>query len=231
MKEKADSPAASQQRDCALEPDGGSAKSKTAKDTADVAEEAPVELASGAGRTSSDDSGSVERLKAEVAELKDRLLRALAEQENMRRRIEREREEAIRFAAADLGRDLLPTVDNLRRAIESVPIEPAGRNELVISLLSGVAAIERALLDTLEKHGIRRIEPAPGEPFDPHRHQAMFEVAESSHPPGAITQVLQPGYAHHDRLLRPALVSVAGNGDSERSAERGAANGRDKEKH
>jgi molecular chaperone GrpE len=145
----------------------------------------------------------------EVAELKDRLLRALAEQENARRRAEREREEAVRYAASAFARDLLPTADNLRRAIESITPDGDRLPESVSTLLAGIAATERGLLDTLEKHGVRRIDPVPGEPFDPHLHQAMFEVPAGEYPPGTVAQVLQPGYLHHDRLLRPALVGVA----------------------
>jgi molecular chaperone GrpE len=152
-------------------------------------------------------------LEAEVQDLKDRLLRALAEQENIRRRAGREREDAVRFAGSDLIGDLLPTADNLRRAIDSVPAERAGADEVMRNLLAGVEATESALLRAFEKHGIRRIEPKPGEAFDPHRHQAMLEVADSGQPDGTIAQVLQPGYLHHDRLLRPALVGVARNSE------------------
>ena len=152
------------------------------------------------------------RLEAEVQDLKDRLLRALAEQENIRRRAAREREEAVRFAASGLAGDLLPTVDNLRRAIDSVPAKRAAADEVMQNLLAGVEVTERALLDALEKHGIRRVEAEPGEAFDPHRHQAMLEVEDSGQPDGAVAQVLLPGYRHHDRLLRPALVAVARNG-------------------
>ena len=158
-------------------------------------------------------SGERARPESEVAELKDRLLRVLADQENARKRSEREREDAVRYASSALGRDLLTTVDNLRRAIESVgPVEGPEDNdlpEIARTLLAGVAATERGLLDTLEKHGVRRVDPVPGEPFDPHRHQAMFEVPGGDYPPGTVAQVLQPGYLHHDRLLRPALVGVA----------------------
>ncbi|WP_211099858.1 nucleotide exchange factor GrpE [Azospirillum brasilense] len=150
--------------------------------------------------------------QGEVSHLKDRLLRALAEQENMRRRAERDREEAVRFAASGFARDLLPSADNLRRAIETVPMEFAAAELWVQNLMAGLVATEKALLDAFEKHGILRIDPAPGEPFDPYRHQAMFEVGNSGLPAGTVAQVLQPGYAQHERLLRPALVGVAANG-------------------
>jgi molecular chaperone GrpE len=146
-------------------------------------------------------------LEAELADCKDRLLRALAEQENARRRALRDREEAVRFAASGLARDLLATADNLRRAIESVPEERIA-DEAVRRLLDGVVATERALLEALGKHGIRRIESL-GEPFDPDRHEAVFEVTDQERPPGTVAEVLQEGYLHHDRLLRPAMVGVA----------------------
>jgi molecular chaperone GrpE len=146
---------------------------------------------------------------AEIADLKDRLLRALAEQENLRRRAAREREQAVRFAAAEVVKDLLPTVDNLHRALESarqnnVPAEDARR-----ALLDGIVVTERGLLEALAKHGIKPIEPARCEPFDPLHHHAIFEVADSDCPPGTVAQLVQPGYTYHDRLLRPALVGVA----------------------
>jgi molecular chaperone GrpE len=147
---------------------------------------------------------------AEVVELKDRLLRALAEQENIRRRAARERDESVRFAASNLARDLLPTLDNLRRALDSIAAESTGEvDEPAAKLLAGVAAIERGMIEALGKHGISRIDPVPGEIFDPHFHQAMFEVEDSSYPAGTVAQILQPGYIQHERLLRPALVGVA----------------------
>jgi len=153
----------------------------------------------------------VGELEEELVDCKDRLLRALAEQENLRRRAQREREEAVKFAASGLARDLLATADNLRRAIGSVPEEKAA-DETVQQLLAGVAATERGLLEALEKHGIRRID-ALGVPFDPSRHEAVFEVMDAKHPAGTVTEVLQPGYLHHDRLLRPAMVGVAKGGE------------------
>ena len=153
--------------------------------------------------------GDMDVASAELADLKDRLLRALAEQENLRRRAERERDEAVKFAAGGLIKDLLLTADNLTRALASAPAEPAGQDEAMGNLLAGVAATERILHDAFAKHGIRKIEPAPGESFDPALHQALFEVADSEYPPGAVAEILLPGYTYHDRLLRPALVGVA----------------------
>jgi len=140
--------------------------------------------------------------------LKERLLRVLAEQQNFRRRLERERDDAVRFAATQLIKDLLQTADNLSRALQSVPPGLPDQNEALRNLLAGVAASERALQDTFAKHGIRRIEPAPGEPFDPNQHQAMFEVDGSECEPGTIAQMVLPGYAYHERLIRPAFVGV-----------------------
>src|SRR3984893_1237197 len=155
---------------------------------------------------------SVECSEAEPAELRDRLMRVLAEQENFRRRLEREREDAIRFAATQLVKDLLQTADNLSRALQSVPADLPAQDETTRNLLAGVAASERALQDTFVRHGIRRIQPALGEPFDPNRHQAMFEVEGSEWPAGTIAQIVLPGYAYHERLLRPVFVDVAKGG-------------------
>lgn len=145
--------------------------------------------------------------QAEAAELKDRLLRALAETENARRRAERERQDAARYGVATFARDLLDVADNLRRAIDSAP-ESQVNDELTRTLLMGVAATERALLTAFERHGIRRIDPK-GERFDHNYHQAVFEAENTGRPAGTIVEVLQPGYMLHDRLLRPAMVGVA----------------------
>ncbi|MCU1279328.1 MAG: molecular chaperone GrpE, partial [bacterium] len=117
------------------------------------------------------DDGSVSPLEAELAALKDRLLRALAEQENIRRRAARERDEAVRFAASNLARDLLPSLDNLRRALDSIPADGSTKlDETTQKLLAGVAATERAMFEALGKHGVSRIDPAPGDAFDPQVH-------------------------------------------------------------
>ncbi len=155
-------------------------------------------------------TGIEERLAATEAELaatRDKLLRALADAENVRKRAQREREEASKYAASAFAKDMLDVADNLRRALASVPAESEW-DELTRNLLTGVAATERELLAALERHGIKRIEPQ-GERFDHNFHQAMFEVADTGQPPGTVVQVLQPGYVMHDRLLRPAMVAVA----------------------
>lgn len=146
-------------------------------------------------------------LEAQLAESRDKLLRALAEAENQRQRHLRERAEAQRFAAAEFARELLSVADNLGRAIASeaaISADPAAKG-----VIEGVAATERELLAAFERHGIKRIEPEPGDRFDHNLHQAMFEHETSDVPPGTIAQVLAPGYVMHDRLLRPALVGVA----------------------
>jgi molecular chaperone GrpE len=136
-------------------------------------------------------------------------LRVLAEQQNLRRRLERERDDAVRFAATQLIKDLLQTADNLSRALHSLPPGLQDQNGAPRNLMAGVAASETALQDTFAKHGIRRIEPALGETFDPNQHQAMFEVDGSEWEPGTIAQIVLPGYAYHERLIRPAFVGVA----------------------
>ena len=148
---------------------------------------------------------TVARLEAELAESKDRLLRALAEAENQRQRLQRDRHEAQRYAAFEFARELLNVADNLRRAIDAVP----EADSTARGVIEGVAATERELLAIFERHGVKRVEPKLGERFDHNRHEAMFEVPGAPQPPGTIAQVLQAGYVMHDRLLRPALVGVA----------------------
>ena len=158
-----------------------------------------------------DETGGDPRFAAQAAELadtKDRLLRALAETENVRRRGQRDREDAQRYAASNFAKDLLSVADNLRRALDSAPVTDA-TDEPTRNLLAGVAATERELLAALDRIGVKRHDPQPGERFDPNRHEAVFEVAGTGQPGGTIVQVLQPGYIIHDRLLRPAMVGVA----------------------
>ncbi|MGE5269079.1 MAG: nucleotide exchange factor GrpE [Thiohalocapsa sp.] len=149
-------------------------------------------------------------VEAELADSKDRLLRALAETENVRRRLQRERDDAQRYAVGGFAKDLLSVVDNLHRALEAMP-EAEIADARTRSLRDGVAATERELLAAFERHGLRRIDPN-GERFDHNFHQAIFEAERPDVAPGTIVEVLQPGYVLHDRLLRPAMVGVAKGG-------------------
>ena len=144
-------------------------------------------------------------LEAEVADLKDRLLRAVAETENVRRRLEKDKREGADYAITGFARDLLSVADNLARALQA-----AEQDEVVNKgLLTGVQMTQKELMKAFEKHGIAQVKSV-GEPLDPHVHQAMMEVeADDAHPSGTIIQELQPGYTIRDRLLRPAMVSVA----------------------
>ena len=148
---------------------------------------------------------------AENAELKDRLLRAMAEMENVRRRTEREKQDTARYAISNFARDVLTIGDNLKRAIDHVPAEAAAEDPALKSFLEGVELTERELLNMLERHGVTRIEPA-GQRFDPNCHQAMYEVPDSDVPEGTVVEVMQAGYMIGDRCLRPALVAVSKGG-------------------
>src|SRR5580704_8325355 len=150
----------------------------------------------------------LEKARGEAASLKDQLLRALAETENTRRRVQREREDSARYAVAPLAKEILPVADNLARALAAVPKEALAQDEALRNLVEGIAATERQLQAALERNNIKLVDPM-GEKFDSHRHQAMFEVPSPGKPSGTVVQVLQPGYVLHDRLLRPALVGVA----------------------
>jgi molecular chaperone GrpE len=151
-------------------------------------------------------------LAAENAGLKDQVLRTLAEMENLRRRTEREVQDASRYAVTAFARDVLSVGDNLGRALEAVSADARAKGgEALVALLSGVEMTEREFVTTLGKHGVRRIDPA-GERFDPNLHQAMFEVPDPAVVSGTVVKVLQPGYVIGDRVLRPALVGVAKGG-------------------
>ena len=149
-------------------------------------------------------------LEKELGEEHDRLLRALAETENTRRRAQRERIDAERYSIGRFAEGLLSVADNLRRALDSLP-EAEAKDDRTKSLLAGVAATERELLAAFERHGLKRVD-AKGERFDHNLHQAVFEVENSGQPAGTVVEVLQPGYVLHDRLLRPAMVGVAKGG-------------------
>ncbi|MDA0656860.1 MAG: nucleotide exchange factor GrpE [Proteobacteria bacterium] len=150
----------------------------------------------------------INELEAELAELKDKSLRALADAENTRRRAEREVADAKKFGPSGLVKDLLNVSDNLHRALGSVGGETHELNETTKNLILGVEMVEKDFLTAFEKHGVKRLEPL-GEKFNHEFHQAMYEVEAPGQPAGMIVELLQPGYIMHDRLLRPAMVAVA----------------------
>jgi molecular chaperone GrpE len=154
------------------------------------------------------------KLETEIADLKDRLLRALAEIENIRRRADRERDETAKYAVTGFARDMLPVADNLGRALAAVPPEARGKDPAIDALISGIELTDRELRAVFERHGIRRVDPM-GERFDHNFHQAMMEIEDPTKPPGTVVQVLQTGYVLRDRLLRPAMVAVSKGGRSE----------------
>ncbi len=148
-------------------------------------------------------------LKAEAAELKDRLLRTLADAENTRRRAEREKIEASLYAVTKFARDMLSVADNLKRALDAYPPEArADAPPQAKAVIEGIEATERYLKSTLERHGIKMID-TNGARFDPNLHQAIAEVPAEGRPAGSIVNVVQTGYVIADRLLRPAMVTVA----------------------
>lgn len=161
-------------------------------------------------------------------DLKDKLLRTLAEMENLRRRTEREIADAKAYAVTSFARDMLGSADNLRRAIESVPTTAeAAADTALKAVVEGVELTERELLKTLERHGVRRIEPQ-GEKFDPNLHQAMFEAPDESIAKGLVSKVVQTGYKIGERVLRPALVGVSAGGAKPAVNETPAAEAGDK---
>ena len=154
--------------------------------------------------------------------LKDQLLRALADVENMRRRTERELETARKYAHTGFARDLVGAIDNLSRAIDAAPsADEAPSPEALGSLFTGLEMSWTEIQSTMERHGIKRINPK-GEKFDYNLHQAMFEVPSDAHEPGTVVEVVQHGYVLHDRLLRPAMVGVAKAADIEASESGGS---------
>ena len=150
----------------------------------------------------------IEKLNAENGELKDRLLRALAEMENLRRRTEREVADARAYGVANLARDMLTVADNLARTLEAVPAEAREADPALQALVEGVELTERDLHAALGRHGVTKLDPQ-GEKFDPNFHQAMFEMPHETLPAGTVAQVVQSGWKIGERVLRPALVGVA----------------------
>jgi molecular chaperone GrpE len=154
----------------------------------------------------------VEALSKESAEYKDKLLRTLAEMENLRRRTEREIADTRLYGVSAFARDIIAVADNMQRALGALDAELREKADAgTKALLDGVELTERELLKVLEKHGVKKFDPL-GEKFDPNLHQAMYEIPDPSQPAGTVAQVVQPGYMIGERVLRPALVAVAKGG-------------------
>lgn len=154
----------------------------------------------------------IEALKAENQDMRDKLLRTIAEMENLRKRTEREIADTRSYAIAGFARDMLTATDSLSRALMVLPAEARDSSDATTrSLIEGIEMTEREMQRLLAKHGVKPIE-AEGQKFDPHKHQAMFEVPDPSRPEGTVVQVVQAGFAIGDRVLRPAMVGVAKGG-------------------
>jgi len=177
------------------------------------APEAEVTIETEAGTEAPADP--VETLRTENAELRDKLLRTVAEMENLRKRTEREVSDTRSYAIAGFARDMLAATDSLSRALMVLPAEARDSADTTVrSLIEGIEMTEREMQRLLAKHGVKPIE-AEGQKFDPHKHQAMFEVPDPTRPEGTVVQVVQAGFAIGDRVLRPAMVGVAKGGGAQ----------------
>jgi molecular chaperone GrpE len=174
-------------------------------DTATVADSEPARPEA---TTPPKDVSNAAGLANEVTEYKDKLLRTLADMENLRRRTDREVADARAYGVSGLSRDIVGVADNLRRALEAAGESSALAEGPAKDLREGVELIERDLLKVLERHGVKRFDPK-GAKFDPNFHQAIFEVSDDGMAPGLVAQVIQPGYMIGERVLRPALVGVS----------------------
>ncbi|HZP70115.1 MAG TPA: nucleotide exchange factor GrpE [Pseudolabrys sp.] len=174
-----------------------------------TAREAETAAAETESPTAPEQADPVVEAKREAADLKDKLLRTLAEMENLRKRTEREVLDARLYGIAGFARDVLAVADNMHRALEAIgPELRESADAKVKALVEGVDLTERELLKILEKNGVRKFSPQ-GEKFDPNVHQAMYEVPTSDLPAGQVAEVIQAGYMIGERVLRPALVAVS----------------------
>src|SRR5215813_1934662 len=159
--------------------------------------------------TAGETADPITEAKREAAEFKDKLLRTLAEMENLRKRTEREVLDARLYGIAGFARDVLAVADNMHRALDAIGLELRESTDAKVkALIEGVELTERELLKILERNGVKKFSPQ-GEKFDPNLHQAMYEVPTSDQPPGHVAQVIQSGYMLGERVLRPALVAVS----------------------
>ena len=156
----------------------------------------------------------VKNKNIEIQELKDQLLRSLAEGENLRKRTIKEVADAKKYSHISFIRDLVSSVDNLQRALEAVPDDKSQLFEPIKNLVIGLEIVEKEILNTFEKHSLKQINPL-GEKFDYNLHQAMFEVPTNEKEPGYVVEVSQKGFLLHDRLVRPAMVGISKKSEEE----------------
>lgn len=148
-----------------------------------------------------------EKLKEEIAKLKDTVIRKVADADNLRKRLEKEKVDSINYANTKIAKDLLPTLDNFQHILSNMPKDNV--NEKIRAIFDGIVLCEKGLLAVLRKHGISKIETKTGDDFNHQCHQAMCEVEDKNVAPGKVVHVMQDGYMYNNRLLRPAMVSVA----------------------
>lgn len=165
----------------------------------------------------------VENKNKEIQELKDQLLRSLAEGENLRKRTLKEIVDAKKYSHISFVRDLVSSVDNLQRALEAVPDDKSQLSEPIKNLVIGLEIVEKEILNTFEKHSLKQINPLE-EKFDYNLHQAMFEVPTNEKEPGYVVEVSQKGYLLHDRLVRPAMVGISKKSEEETSEQNNKKN-------
>ena len=192
---------------------------------ADPGSAQPASPETTAAKTEAEQQGCAEpqvaALEAQVADLTDRMLRAHAEMDNIRKRAERERLDTAKYAITKFAGDIVLLADNFQRAIAAVPARAAEQDTTLKGLVEGVEMMEREFLNVLERHGVKRIDPQ-GQPFNPHLHDAVMEQQNAEVPSGTVVQVFQPGYTIEDRVLRPAMVVVAKVGPKVSTAEKPA---------
>ncbi len=196
--------------------DGDNPQNEELSPTAATAASAPgadsAPAKSDAERDAERDAAAVQALIAENASLKDKVLRTLAEMENLRRRTEKEVADAKAYGVSSFARDMLTFADNLRRALDNVPAEIRDSADAALkAFVEGIELTERDFLSRLSRHGVRKLEPK-GQKFDPNFHEALFEAHDESVPPGSVAHVVEEGFAIGDRVLRPAKVGVAKGG-------------------
>ncbi|MBL6851605.1 MAG: nucleotide exchange factor GrpE [Alphaproteobacteria bacterium] len=153
-------------------------------------------------------------LEQKVDDLKDQLMRSLADGENLRKRTQKDVEHAKKYSHISFIKELVSSVDNLQRALQSIPEDTSSLPEPIKNLIVGLEIVEKEVISTLEKHNVKQINPL-GEKFDYNFHQAMFEVVTNESDPGTVVEVSQKGYLLHDRLVRPAMVGIAKKIDAE----------------